>query len=60
MELTWQDISKIVRIYNEIEREDEQNAFEWSMDEDNTGISYDDMTHEDICKQVLLQINKYY
>ena len=58
MELTWQDISKIVRLYNEIEREDERNAFEWSMDEDNTGISYDGMTHEDICKQVLLQINK--
>lgn len=58
MKLTWQDISKIVHLYYEIERQDEHNALEWSMDEDNTGISYDYMTHEDICKQVLLQINK--
>lgn len=58
MKLTWQDISKIVHLYNEIEREDEQNALAWSMDEDNTGISYKYMTHEDICRLVLLKINE--
>ena len=58
MELTWQDISKIVRLYEEIEHEDDVRASDWCMDEDNTGISYDYMTREDICKQVLLQINK--
>ncbi len=55
--LTWQEISKIVKSYNEIMRKEELDAFEWGLDDDNTGISYKGLSHEDICKEVLTRLN---
>ena len=56
-ELSWQDISRIVKMYDEIVREEEENEFEWYMDEDNTGIAYQGLSHESICKEILSRFN---
>ena len=56
MKLTWQEISKIVRLYEEIEHEDNVRASDWCMDEDNTGIAYPYLSHEEMCKMVLQEL----
>ena len=56
MELS--DIEKIISIYNEIQREEDEADFAWSCDEEQTGISrYNALTFKDICKEVLRRFN---
>ena len=56
--MTWQDIDNIVRLFEEIEHEDNVCASDWCMDENNTGISYDYLSRKDICMEVLRRLNK--
>jgi hypothetical protein len=57
--LTWQDIKRIVELYEHFAKEAERDELEWYMDEDQMGIPYPNpVTIEDLCKQTLRAFNK--
>ena len=51
-------VKKIISTYKSIVHREEEAAIEWYMDDDNTGISYKEMTPEEIYKEVYKNINK--
>ena len=57
MKLSLDEVIDIVRLYHEFEREDEERATEWYMDDNNCGIEYEYLTLRDICHQVMVVFN---
>lgn len=51
-------VKKIISTYKSIVHREEEAAIEWYMDDNNTGISYKEMTPEEIYKEVYKNINK--
>ena len=54
MELTWQDVKRIVELYEHFNKEADREELEWSMDEDQTGIPFPyPTTKEELCRMTL-------
>ena len=51
-------VKKIISTYKSIVHREEEAAIDWYMDDNNTGISYKEMTPEEIYKEVYKNINK--
>lgn len=59
MELTWQDIKRIVELYKHFEEDAYYNFMEWQRDEDQMGIKNPfDYSEEDLCKMTLNALKK--
>lgn len=58
MELTLELVKRIVKEYERISDREAEKAMEFCCDDDNTGFSYDYMSFDDICKQIIINLNK--